>query len=85
MPTKKSVSCCDGKCCCCGHKWTIVAVILIVAAVAYFAYGEYMKYKSSAPYTVKETNGVTTVSPGPGLVPDGPPSVNPPTTPAPKN
>lgn len=77
-------TCSGGKCCCSGCKWIVLAVILIVAAVAYFTYGEYVKYKS-APYIIKETNGVTTVSPGPGLVPDGPPTVNPPTLPAPKN
>lgn len=88
LASKKKDACCSSSCCCCGGKcsvfWTVIVIIVVVAAVAYLAYGEYMKAKT-APYTVKEKNGVTTVNPGPGLVPSSPPAVTPPTAPPPTN
>jgi hypothetical protein len=83
---------CCGECCgdCCGGNkcgascwfWTII-VIIIAVVVGYFAYNEYNK--SKAPFVVTQENGVTTVTPGPGMTPDGPPTVGVPTTPPPAN
>lgn len=83
---RASGTCCECSGGSCGRKyrefWAVLLVILIVVTVGYFAYTEYTKTKNTA-YTVEEKNGVTTVSPGPGLVPDGPPTVGIPTTPPP--
>lgn len=87
--------CCGGKgkedccktggddCCCCSEGrgfWTALVVIVLLVVLGYFVYNNYRE-QNQANYFVEETNGVTTITPGPGMTPDGPPMVTPPTAP----
>ncbi|MFA6918002.1 MAG: hypothetical protein WC285_04220 [Candidatus Gracilibacteria bacterium] len=84
MPAKKS--CCSGSCCSGGksHPFATIITLIVIAVVAYFAYVEYSE-RQAVPLTVDDVGGVTTVTPGSGLVPDGPPGVVAPLSPPPTN
>lgn len=60
----------------------IAALIAMFLAVGYFVY---TLNKEKPEYVIEDVNGVPALSPGAGLrTPDGPPDVQPPTTPPPQ-
>lgn len=61
--------------------WTTLVVIVLLVIAGYFAYNNYIRETDNAQYFVEELDGVTTITPGPGMIPDGPPMIVPPTAP----